>query len=123
MHRPFLTLGFLLAATAVATSAFGAHALDGRISADRLAVFETAARYHLVHAVALVVIGLAVARWPARGWSVAGGLLLAGITIFSGTLYGLSLSGLGWLGAITPIGGVLLIAGWGWAARVALRET
>jgi len=94
-------LGFL----GVAAGAFGAHALQGRLAPDLLSVWETAARYQLIHAIVLVFAGWIGAR--AAGW-----LFLAGIVIFSGSLYALALTGTRWLGAITPLGGLCLLAGW-----------
>ena len=91
--------------------AFGAHALRDRLTPADLATFETAARYQMYHALAL----LAVARQVARGHSratLAGWLFLAGVLLFSGSLYILSLSGIGWIGVVTPLGGVAFIAGW-----------
>ena len=98
----------ILGALAVALGAFGAHGLKARIDDPHLLeVWETAARYHLIHAVAL----MGVAAHPASPvWS--GRLFVAGIFIFSGSLYLMTLTGQRWLGAITPIGGVCLIAGW-----------
>lgn len=97
-----------LGAAGVMLGAFGAHGLrDVVTDAHLLDVWETGARYHLLHALALC----AVAAHPARPrW--AGALFVVGITVFSGTLYLMTLTGLRWLGAITPIGGVCLIAGW-----------
>ena len=122
-HRGLLGAGCLLAALGVAAGAFGAHALDGRLPPDDLAVFNTAVRYHLLHALGLVLLGLAAARWPDAGWGRAGLLMLCGAAVFSGTLYALALSGIAWLGAVTPIGGAALIAAWIWAARTALTRT
>jgi len=121
-HRGLLAAGCLLAALGVAAGAFGAHSLEGRLSADDLAIFDTAARYHMLHALGLILLGLAAARWPEAGWRRPGLLMLCGIAVFSGTLYALALSGIGWLGAITPIGGAALIAAWLWAARTALTQ-
>lgn len=98
----------------VALGAFGAHALAPRLeAAGRADTWETAVFYHLVHAVAL--LGLAgCERLRARRWI---GLLWAGgVAVFSGTLYLLALTGITWLGAITPLGGVALLAGWTWLA-------
>lgn len=96
-----------LGALAVATGAFGAHGLEDKVTPERLATWETAARYHLAHALAL---GL-VAAHPATP-RVAGVLFTAGIALFAGSLYLLVLLDKGWLGAITPLGGLCLIAGW-----------
>ena len=101
------SIAALSAALAVALGAFGAPALKARLPPDLLAVWTTASHYHLVHAVALVALASG-RRDPGRSWSV----LLAGIVLFAGSLYALALSGIRGLGAITPIGGVLLVAGW-----------
>lgn len=98
----------IVGALGVALGAFGAHGLRNVVTDPHLLdVWETAARYHLVHALAL----LAVAGHP-RQPKLAGALFVVGITIFSGTLYLMTLTGMRWLGAITPIGGVCLIVGW-----------
>jgi uncharacterized membrane protein YgdD (TMEM256/DUF423 family) len=112
MARTFWILGCVLAFLAVAAGAFGAHALRGRIAADLLPVFETAARYHMYHALALLAVALAASRWPQGGWGLPGWLFVAGIVVFSGSLYLLALTGVRWLGAVTPIGGVCFLAGW-----------
>lgn len=98
----------VLGATAVAAGAFGAHALVDVLTPDRLDTWNTAARYQLIHAVAL----LALSGFDVRRRGRVAALWTAGTLIFSGSLYLLCLSGIGVLGAITPIGGVLLIAGW-----------
>lgn len=98
--------GALLAAIAVALGAFGAHALEGRVVPERLETFETAARYLMYHALGLLLLS----RLPGTG--VAALLMTIGVFIFSGSLLLLVLTDTGWLGAITPIGGVLMISGW-----------
>jgi uncharacterized membrane protein YgdD (TMEM256/DUF423 family) len=108
----WLSTGALLAAAAVGLGAFGAHGLKSRVTADLLAVFETAARYHLIHALALVAVAWAAERYPGACATAAGWLFLAGIVLFSGSLYALVLTGLRGLGAITPLGGLAFIAGW-----------
>lgn len=123
MHRPFLAAGFLLAFVGVAAGAFGAHGLREALDPGALAVWETAVRYQMYHALALVVVGLGAARWPSPSWSGPALLFVAGTVVFSGSLYALALSGIGWLGAITPVGGAALLAGWLWGALVALRRT
>lgn len=110
--KGFVVAGALLAAAAVGAGAFGAHALATRLTPERLATWETAARYHLVHAVALVLLGAIADRWPGAQLEPAGWLFTTGIVIFGGTVYALALGGPRWLGAITPIGGLALIAGW-----------
>ncbi|HUK21461.1 MAG TPA: DUF423 domain-containing protein [Gemmatimonadales bacterium] len=112
MDRLFAVCGALSGAAGVAAGAFGAHALRSRLPPDLLAVFETGARYQLYHALALVAVGLALGRWPAAPVRAAGWLFLAGTVLFSGSLYVLALTGARWFGAITPLGGLCLIAGW-----------
>ncbi len=102
-----------MAGLAVALGAFGAHALEGRIETSLITVYETGARYHFYHALALIAVSVAVSRWPESSLaSVAGWLFVAGIILFSGSLYTLALTGIRVLGAITPLGGVAFIAGW-----------
>ena len=110
--KHFIVLGGVLAALAVASGAFGAHALAARLTPERLATWETAARYHMYHALALVLLGIVAARWPSPLLGVAGWLFVFGIAVFGGTVYALALGGPRWLGAITPIGGASLIAAW-----------
>lgn len=112
MSRLFLALGALFAGLAVASGAFGAHGLEGRVSPDRLDTFQTAVTYQMYHALALLVVGWAVVQgWsPLMHW--AGYCFLAGIIVFSGSLYVLVLTDTSWLGAVTPLGGVAFIAGW-----------
>jgi uncharacterized membrane protein YgdD (TMEM256/DUF423 family) len=121
MHRPFLSTGFILGFLGVAAGAFGAHALGESLDAERMRVFETAVRYQLFHALALIGIGLAGARWPDGGWKIAGVLIAAGTVVFSGSLYALSLSGIGAFGAVAPVGGASLLGGWLWGWRAAAR--
>lgn len=107
---------------AVAAGAFGAHGLKKRLDADMLAVFETGARHHMFHALALFGAAWLISRGvgPARP---AAWLLLAGIVIFSGSLYALALTGVRGLGAVTPIGGLCFLAGWAllaWGAATRL---
>jgi uncharacterized membrane protein YgdD (TMEM256/DUF423 family) len=103
--------GAILGLLAVALGAFGAHALEGRLTAEELATFETAVRYQMYHALALVAVaGLMKRRSP--GTELAGGAFLVGILLFSGSLYLLVLTGESWLGAVTPLGGLAYLAGW-----------
>jgi uncharacterized membrane protein YgdD (TMEM256/DUF423 family) len=122
MDRVFFGLGALSALLAVAAGAFGAHALRSRLVPDTLVVFETAARYHMYHALALLAAGWAVARWPGGAAVTAGWLFVAGTVIFSGSLYLLSFTGQRWLGAVTPLGGLAFILGWAALAWAALRS-
>lgn len=121
--RVFWTLGCVLALAAVGAGAFGAHALRDRLPADLLAVFETAARYQMYHALALLAVGAAASRGTGTQLITAGWLFVAGIVLFSGSLYLLALTGERWLGAVTPLGGAAFLAGWtllalaGWRTR------
>jgi uncharacterized membrane protein YgdD (TMEM256/DUF423 family) len=112
MDRFFFAFGAASAFFAVAAGAFGAHGLKARLDADMLAVFETGARYQMYHAFALFVVAWAYTKWPGTLIAAAGWCFIAGTVIFSGSLYLLSMSGIRWLGAITPLGGVALLAGW-----------
>ena len=112
MDRTFAALGALLAALAVAAGAFGAHALRERLAPELLDTFETAARYHVYHALALIAAAWVSARWPGPASTAAGWLFVAGIVLFSGSLYALAFTGVTALGAITPIGGLAFLAGW-----------
>ena len=125
VHRTFLAIAALFGLLAVAAGAFGAHALESRLSPDRLAVFETAARYQMYHALALFGVGLAGGALPgaqalanAAGWA-----FVLGTLVFSGSLYLLALGGPRWLGAITPLGGLGLLAGWLLLGLAALRAS
>jgi uncharacterized membrane protein YgdD (TMEM256/DUF423 family) len=122
MDRLFFSFGALLGATGVAAGAFGAHALKARLAPDLLAVFDTAARYQMVHALALFAAAWAVSRWPGWRARTAGWCFIAGTLVFSGSLYALTLTGLRALGAITPVGGVLMIVGWLLLALAAWRR-
>jgi uncharacterized membrane protein YgdD (TMEM256/DUF423 family) len=112
MDRLFFSLGALSGFVSVAAGAFGAHALRARLPADLLAVFETGARYQMYHALALLAVAWAAGRWAGPLVTWAGWLFVAGTLLFSGSLYVLALSGVRWLGAITPLGGVCFLAGW-----------
>ncbi len=121
MDRVFFALGALAALLGVALGAFGAHALSGRLTPDQLGTFETGVRYQMYHAFALVVVAWAATRWPGSLVTAAGWLFVAGILLFSVSLYLLSLTGIRWLGAITPLGGVAFIVGWACLAWAAWR--
>ena len=111
--KVFLILGGFNAALVVLFGAFGAHALKARLPADMLAVYQTGVHYHLFHALGLIAVGLVATQIPASAylkWS--GWLMLAGIVLFSGSLYVLSVSGLRWLGMVTPFGGLAFIFSW-----------
>jgi len=110
-----------LGALGVGLGAFGAHGLKARVSAEMVAIWETGARYHVMHALALLATGWACERWPGTWANSAGWLFVAGIAVFSGSLYALAVTGVRGLGAITPIGGLCFIAGWACLAMAALR--
>jgi len=97
---------------AVAMGAFGAHGLSQKLSPESLGVFEVGARYQMYHAIALLVVGFALGRMNRGEFVVAGWCFLVGSIVFSGSLYALSLSGIRWLGAITPLGGLAFLLGW-----------
>src|SRR5262245_60904296 len=120
--RIWLIMGALLGGLAVACGAFGAHGLEshlsktgGRLTSDDqhlLDIWETAARYQMYHALALLAVGLIAANRPGRALWLAGAAMAVGTLIFSGCLYVLVLTGQKWLGAVVPIGGTLMILGW-----------
>jgi uncharacterized membrane protein YgdD (TMEM256/DUF423 family) len=114
MSTFFLKSGTIFGALGVMIGAFGAHALKDLLeTTGRTATFETAVKYQMYHALTLLALGLVIAFFkPQKAFTVAGYAFIGGILIFSGTLYMLCLTGITWLGAITPIGGVLLITGW-----------
>lgn len=110
--KTLLILGALNGALAVMLGAFGAHGLKSRVDDAMLAVWSTASEYHFYHALALLLTGLLAKTFDASGMITAGWVMLAGTLMFSGSLYVLVLSGHKWLGAVTPLGGTLLIIGW-----------
>lgn len=113
MTRIFLAIASMLGGISVVFGAFASHALKDRLSANSLAIWETGTRYQMYHALALMLVALLISRFPdAVLLVVAGYALIGGIFVFSGSLYGLTLTGIKWLGAITPIGGMALILGW-----------
>ncbi|WKN33652.1 DUF423 domain-containing protein [Porifericola rhodea] len=113
MQKLILLSASAFGALSVMIGAFGAHALRASLEAsNRLDTFETAVKYQFYHTLALLVIGLLMYRIQDKLLDYAGLSMIVGILIFSGSLYILCLSGLRWLGAITPIGGLLMIIGW-----------
>ena len=111
----------LSGAAVVMAGAFGAHALEGQLAPRLVAAFETGVRYQAWHTLALLAVLAWRATAPLAGQRLAMGLWAAGIGLFSGSLYAMALSGAGGLGMITPVGGVLLIAGWLALAGAVLR--
>jgi uncharacterized membrane protein YgdD (TMEM256/DUF423 family) len=113
MQTIFFSLGALSGALAVALGAFGAHGLKNRLSAARLENYETAARYQMYHALALLAAFFASRQWPSSVLpTLAGWLFIAGTLLFSGSLYLLALTDERRWGAVTPLGGLAFIAGW-----------
>jgi uncharacterized membrane protein YgdD (TMEM256/DUF423 family) len=112
MSRNFLLLGAVFAGLSVAAGAFGAHSLKGLIAADRLVVFETAARYQMYHALALLIVGGMLTHLPEQNIRVAGWCFVAGIALFSGSLYVIAFTTLRWVGVFTPLGGAAFLVGW-----------
>lgn len=109
----FFSIGAVSALIAVAAGAFGAHALRSRLEPASLAIFETGARYQMYHALGLIAVAFALSQWPAARTAMwAGWLFVAGTMLFSGSLYLLALTGIRWLGAVTPLGGLAFILGW-----------
>ena len=110
--RRFFVLGAFFAGTAVAAGAFGAHLLKPVLDAPMLAVFETAARYQMYHALGLCLVSSVEGRYRKLNGIAVGWLFTTGILLFSGSLYALSLAGIRWGGALTPLGGAALMTGW-----------
>jgi uncharacterized membrane protein YgdD (TMEM256/DUF423 family) len=122
MAKLFITLASLSGMLAVTFGAFGAHALKSRLDEHALGVFQTAVQYHFYHSLALLAVGVIALSQPQTALLRSSGyLFLVGIVVFSGSLYLLSMSGLRWLGAITPLGGLAFIAGWGCLAAASWK--
>jgi uncharacterized membrane protein YgdD (TMEM256/DUF423 family) len=118
----FLVVGSIAALLAVAFGAFGAHALKTRIAPELMPVYRTGVEYHFYHALGLMLVGLAAVHLPESAYlRSAGWAMLAGIVLFSGSLYLLALTGLAWLGAITPFGGTAFIAAWALFAAAVVK--
>lgn len=113
MNRALGLWGGLFGGLAVIAGAFGAHALRGRLSAGFLSAFEAGVRYQMYHALALLAVALLLERRPSGALRASGWCFVGGTLVFSGSLYLLALTGIGWWGAVTPLGGVALIVGWG----------
>lgn len=112
MSKLILLTASILLALAVAIGAFGAHGLKAHLSTEMIQVYKTGVEYHFYHALGLVLIGIFSITFPSGllNWSAL--LLVSGIILFSGSLYILSVTGIKWIGAITPLGGISFIAGW-----------
>lgn len=118
MHKLFLVTGAFIGALSVVLGAFGAHGLKKLVPAESLVSYETAVRYQFYHVFALILTGFLFANGQPGLMKAAGWLFISGMILFSGSLYLLTYktatqaSGLGWVGPVTPIGGMLLVAGW-----------
>ncbi len=121
MIRFWWIVGALNAFLAVSAGAFGAHALRVKLAPRMLEVFDTASRYQMYHALALLAVGWLAVRAPSSVTQAAGWCFLAGIVLFSGSLYALTTTGISRLGIITPFGGTLFLAGWVLLAVAAAR--
>lgn len=121
--RAWIGVGAILGLIGVLAGAAGTHALRDSLEPGSLATFETAVRFQMYHAIALLVTGLLADRWRSRWTDAAGWLFVIGVVIFSGSLYALALSGIGILGAVAPIGGLSLILAWAALAVAALRRS
>ena len=117
MNKALVAAGAINGGLAVAAGAFAAHGLRDRLEARSLEIFETAARYQMYHALAMILAAV-IATSDAK---TAGWIFQAGIIVFSGSLYALALTDVKLLGAITPLGGLAFLAGWAWLAISALR--
>ena len=121
MGRILFGIGAMLGFLGVAAGAFGAHAIRARVSPERLDTWKTAADYQLWHALATIAAAVSATRWESGAAAAAGWCFIAGVVVFSGSLYGLALTDRRTLGAITPVGGVLFLAGWALLVIAAVR--
>jgi uncharacterized membrane protein YgdD (TMEM256/DUF423 family) len=118
----WIVIGAVSGFLAVAFGAFGAHGLAETLDAKALAVYQTAAQYQMYHSLALIGLGAWSARQPEASIAVAGAAFSVGIVVFSGSLYALALTGIKWLGAVTPVGGLAFLVGWAAFAIQAWRS-
>lgn len=119
----WFSAGSLLSALGIAAGAFGAHAMKSRLTPEDLSIFDTASRYLGMQSMGLIGISLCMARLESATLKYAAAALLIGIIIFSGSLYALVGTGIRWLGAITPIGGAMMILAWILAAFACTKAT
>ena len=111
--RRLIMIGCIVAGVGVAAGAFGAHMLKTIREPPMLAAYDTATRYQMYHAFGMVLVGMAIRVYDDRRLAMAGWLFATGMVLFCGSLYGIALAGLKWLGPITPVGGLTFIIGWG----------
>jgi uncharacterized membrane protein YgdD (TMEM256/DUF423 family) len=113
LAKNFLVIAALAGFLAVALGAFGAHALKAKLAPDLMAVYQTAVQYHFYHTLALFGVAVLLLNFPQQGVLVASAIcFVVGLVVFSGSLYALAFSGVRWLGAITPLGGLAFMGGW-----------
>lgn len=112
MDKIWIGFGAAYGFLAVALGAFGAHALKQRLSTEMLAVWRTGVEYHFYHALALILLGIIARQTPSAALNAGGACFALGVLVFSGSLYALALSDVRILGAVTPLGGLLFLAGW-----------
>lgn len=112
MDKIWIGLGAAYGFFAVGLGAFGAHALKQRLAPEMLAVWRTGVEYHFYHALALILLGIIARQTPSAALNAGGACFALGVLVFSGSLYALALSDIRILGAITPLGGLLFLAGW-----------
>mgnify|MGYP001372377521 FL=1 len=110
--RGWIITGAVMAGIAILLGAFGAHGLKNKITADYLIVFDTGVKYHFYHSLGLMIIGILAFHFPTEPLHIPCIFIVSGIILFSGSLYVLSITGLKWVGAITPLGGLSFIIGW-----------
>jgi uncharacterized membrane protein YgdD (TMEM256/DUF423 family) len=122
--RTWIGIGAANMGLAVMLGAFGAHGLEARLAPRAMAVYETAFLYHALHALGMLALAALAQTGALPGPALrrAAGLLLAGIVLFSGSLYLLAITGVGWLGAVTPLGGLAFIGAWGLLVYAALHR-
>lgn len=111
--RRLIMIGCIVAGIGVAAGAFGAHMLKSILEPPMLAAYDTATRYQMYHAFGMVLVGMAIRVYDDRRLAIAGWLFAMGMLLFCGSLYGIALAGLKWLGPLTPLGGLTFILGWG----------
>ncbi|MBD2091481.1 DUF423 domain-containing protein [Microcoleus sp. FACHB-1515] len=122
LNQVLITIAAILGGTSVAAGAFGAHALGEKLSDRSLQIFETAARYQMYHALAILLVASLARSQPQPLLTASAFAFIAGIALFCGSLYALSLGGVKWLGAIAPIGGLAFMIGWGCLAIAAWQK-
>jgi uncharacterized membrane protein YgdD (TMEM256/DUF423 family) len=123
MKSLFILLGAASAALSVAIGALGAHKLNPLLKANgKLEAFRTASEYQMYHALAMMAVGILILVWPQKNWGAAGWLFLIGSILFSGSIYVLCFQPYKWLGPVTPIGGLLFMAGWIYIAYLATKN-